>query len=107
MARRHRRAAGSTQPAPRQSWLAHSIVWLVPSIVVVATFLTFLPGLTGQFVTWDDDRNFLMNEAYRGLGATQLRWMWTTFHLGPYQPLSWMSLGLDYVLYGMQPFGYH
>src|SRR5262249_4133077 len=36
-----------------------------------------------------------------------LRWMFTTFHLGPYQPLSWVTLGLDYVLWGMQPAGYH
>ena len=33
--------------------------------------------------------------------------MWTTFHLGPYQPLSWMSYGVDYLLWGMKPFGYH
>ena len=30
-----------------------------------------------------------------------------TFHGGHYQPLSWVTLGLDYVLWGMDPFGYH
>ncbi|MEO5871358.1 MAG: tetratricopeptide repeat protein, partial [Gemmatimonadaceae bacterium] len=43
----------------------------------------------------------------RGLGVTELRWMWTTFHMGHYVPLSWMTLGLDYVLWGMNPAGYH
>ena len=33
--------------------------------------------------------------------------MWTTFHLGHYVPLSWMTLGLDYVVWGMNPLGYH
>ena len=33
--------------------------------------------------------------------------MFTAFHLGPYQPLSWASYGLDYVIWGMDPFGYH
>ena len=33
--------------------------------------------------------------------------MWTTFHLGPYQPLSWMTYGLDYLVWGMRPLGYH
>jgi len=33
--------------------------------------------------------------------------MWTTFHLGPYQPLSWMSYGADFLVWGMRPFGYH
>src|SRR5256712_8427212 len=32
--------------------------------------------------------------------------MWTT-HLGHYIPLTWMTLGLDYLLWGMNPFGYH
>jgi Tfp pilus assembly protein PilF len=33
--------------------------------------------------------------------------MWTTTHMGHYVPLTWMTLGLDYVLWGMNPFGYH
>jgi len=107
MARRQRGAAARSQQAPRRSFFDRSSAWLVPAIILGATFLTFLPGLSGGFVTWDDDRNFLMNDAYRGLGPDKLRWMFTTFHLGPYQPLSWMSLGLDYVLYGMDPYGYH
>src|SRR5438094_7041578 len=32
--------------------------------------------------------------------------MWTT-HLGHYIPLTWMTLGLDYLLWGMNPVGYH
>jgi len=81
--------------------------WLVPIAVVASTALTYLPALHGQFVTWDDDVNFLENPSYRGLGASELRWMFTTFQLGPYQPLSWLTLGFDYVLWGMDPFGYH
>lgn len=33
--------------------------------------------------------------------------MWTTFHMGHYVPLSWMTLGVDYRLWGMNPAGYH
>jgi tetratricopeptide (TPR) repeat protein len=81
--------------------------WLIPLIVAVATFVAFLPVLRAGFVTWDDNRNFTGNPYYRGLGWTQLRWMWTTFLTGHYIPLSWMTLGLDYVLWGMNPAGYH
>jgi Tfp pilus assembly protein PilF len=80
---------------------------LTPLAVALITFVVFLPALGDGFVTWDDDRNFLMNQRYRGLGLTELRWMWTTFHMGHYVPLSWMTLGLDYVLWGMNPAGYH
>lgn len=81
--------------------------WVLPLALTVFTFLAFLPALGCGFVTWDDDINFLNNPAYRGLGLAHLRWMFTTFHTGPYQPLSWFTHGLDYVLWGMNPAGYH
>ena len=80
---------------------------LAPLCVALVTFIAFLPSLRNGFVNWDDDKNFLANPHYRGLGVEQLRWMWTTFHMGHYVPLTWMTLGLDYVLWGMNPQGYH
>ena len=83
--------------------------WLLVSALAVAVLaaLPFLPALHNDFVSWDDNKNFIQNPFYRGLGLTQLEWMWTTFHMGHYVPLSWMTLGLDYVLWGMNPTGYH
>ncbi len=83
------------------------ITWGAATVVAAVTLLAFLPALQNGFVTWDDDTNFLNNPYYRGLGGDQLHWMWTTFHMGHYVPLSWMTLGLDYVLWGMNPAGYH
>jgi tetratricopeptide (TPR) repeat protein len=80
---------------------------LFGALVFVATFLAFLPALRAEWVLWDDDRNFTENYAWRGLSAEHLRWMWTTFHMGPYQPLTWMSLALDHALFGMNPRAYH
>src|SRR5881296_2367970 len=79
---------------------------LVPVLVALVTFAAFLPALQNQFVNFDDDKNFLDNPQYRGLAWTHLRWMWTT-HQGHYIPLTWMTLGLDYLLWGMNPVGYH
>ena len=81
--------------------------WIPPAIVGFATFISFLPTLWNRFVEWDDYENLISNAHYRGLGWAQLSWMFTTFHMGPYQPLSWMSLGLDYLIWGMNPAGYH
>src|SRR5436853_3768523 len=80
--------------------------WRAPLLVALFTLAAFLPTLQNQFVSWDDDKNFLENPHYRGLGWTHLRWMWTT-HLGHYIPLTWMTLGLDYLLWGLNPVGYH
>jgi protein O-mannosyl-transferase len=76
-------------------------------VVGVVSFAAFLPALGADFVSWDDERNFLTNPHYRGLGLEQLRWMWTTTLLGHYVPLSWLTLGADYALWGMSPRGYH
>jgi protein O-mannosyl-transferase len=80
---------------------------MVPLLVGVLTFVVFLPALRNGFVSWDDDKNFLNNPHYRGLGGANLHWMWTTFRLGHYVPLSWMTLGFDYVVWKMDPVGYH
>ena len=80
---------------------------LLPLVVFAAVFVVFLPALEGQFLNWDDDINFLLNQGFRGLGWPQLRWMWTETLMGHYIPLTWMSLGLNYTLGGMNPWGYH
>src|SRR3989449_3096258 len=82
------------------------VQWLVPLLVAFSTLPAVPPRLRNQFVNWDDHENVLDTPPYRGLGWTRLRWMWTT-PLGHYIPLTWMTLGLDYLLWGMNPFGYH
>ncbi|HEV8497945.1 MAG TPA: tetratricopeptide repeat protein [Gemmatimonadaceae bacterium] len=81
--------------------------WTILFGIGLVTIVAFLPVLHNAFVSWDDDRNFVENPHFRGLGFDQLRWMWTTFHMGHYVPLSWMTLGLDYDVWGMNPAGYH
>ena len=81
------------------------LLW--PAGIALAAFLPFLPSLHGQFLYWDDVTNFLMNEGYRGLGWPQLRYMLTTTLLGHWIPLTWLSLGINFALGGMNPWGYH
>ena len=90
-------------PAEKRSLPA----WTAPLLVAAVTALAFLPVLRGGFLNWDDDYNFVANPNYRGLSPSHLRWMFTTFALGHYHPLAWVTLGFDYVVWGMNPFGYH
>src|SRR5262249_8429937 len=73
----------------------------------VLAVVAFIPCLSNDFVLWDDDQNFLENPFYRGLGWQQLRWDWTSFRIGVYQPLAWMVLGAEYLLFGLDARGYH
>jgi tetratricopeptide (TPR) repeat protein len=78
---------------------------VVGLLVLVA--IAFAPVLGNGFVNWDDTENLLENPHFRGLGPSQLRWAWTTFWIGVYQPLGWMLFELESVLFGLRPWGYH
>ncbi|HEV8614424.1 MAG TPA: tetratricopeptide repeat protein [Methylomirabilota bacterium] len=86
---------------------------LSPALLALAIFgltvVVFLPALGNGFVDWDDELNFTTNPHYRGLGWAQLRWMLTSAPVwgGHWIPLTWLSFAVDYVLWGMNPLGYH
>ncbi len=97
----------ATKPSLDASPAAHRAHgWLGVVLVVALVALAFANTLGNGF-NYDDDGNILENPQFRGLGPTQLAWMFTTFHLGHYQPLSWLTLALDYTVWGLNPFGYH
>ena len=77
------------QPPSQQSdcWIA--------ILIAALTMAVFSPALGNEFVRWDDYDLLVENLRYRGLGWEQLRWMFSTFHQGHYQPLSWITLAFD------------
>jgi len=81
--------------------------WLVAIPLALIVIAAFIPALDNGFVDWDDPRNFLENPSYRGLGGAQVKWAWSTFWLGVYQPLAWLLLEAQYVLWKFDPRGYH
>lgn len=78
----------------------------VLTLIVMMVFLVFLPVLKNDFVD-SDSKTLVDNLGYHGLGWDELRWMFTAFHFGQYQPIAWVTLGLDYTLWRADPFGYH
>src|SRR5438309_1258531 len=80
---------------------------VIPLAIVLAVVVVFAVGLRNEFVQWDDPTNLVENPHFRGLAPRNLAWMFTTTLLGHYIPVTWLSFGLDYVLWGMEPAGYH
>ena len=91
----------------RQSEPSTQLDFWIALFVAIVTLAVFFPATRNEFVAWDDYELLVNNPRYRGLGWEQLRWMFSTFYMGHYQPLSWVTFGLDYLLWGMDPFGYH
>ena len=75
-------------------------------LIVSLVLACYFPTLKNGFV-WDDNANFVTNHHYRGLSPSHLHWMATTFDSANYFPLTWLSLGGDFAIWGMNPAGYH
>jgi tetratricopeptide (TPR) repeat protein len=77
-----------------------------PLLVFLITLFAFLPTLQNGFVEWDE--KLLTSDAnYRGLDWSRIVWMFSHVETIHYQPITWLTFGLDYVLWGRDPFGYH
>lgn len=97
----------ASTPDPLPSWLRVG----VPALIFLFAYLCFTPALDGSFLNWDDNLVLTDHDAWKGLGADQVGWAFTTFRAGHYHPLTWLSFGLDYELWGFDPGkpagGYH
>jgi Flp pilus assembly protein TadD len=83
------------------------VAGLTPALIALLTFAVFSPALWNDFVEWDDYKNFVENFDYRGLAWKNIRWMFTSAVLAQWIPVSWLTLAVDYRIWGMNPFGYH
>ncbi len=79
----------------------------VPLALSLVTFAVFSPALRNGFVEWDDYANLFENPNFRGLHWANVRWMFSSTLMGHYIPFAWLTFGLDYTLWGMNPLGYH
>jgi Tfp pilus assembly protein PilF len=84
-----------------------------PTEILLAVFLLFTIAVVyGQVrsfgFTHYDDLNYIVKNPHvrSGLSPESLRWAFTTFFHGEWQPLTWLSHMTDVQLFGMHP-GWH
>ena len=106
--KRKQPAIGKPPPSPVvKVHPASSLGWVIPVLIFIITMVVFIPTLQNGFVNWDDESFLVANSNYRGSSWQQFRWMFTTCYLSSCMPLTWVTYSLDYVFWGMNPFGYH
>ncbi len=64
-------------------------------ILFVVVLIAFHPAFQAEFLNYDDHLNYLENPHFQGLGVANLKWMFTSFFMGHYQPVTWLTLGFD------------
>jgi tetratricopeptide (TPR) repeat protein len=81
---------------------------LLIAIVLVITFIAFLPTLSNQFIkTWDDNVYITDNTVITHLNWESIRSFFTTQKNGTYVPLPLLSWAVEYKLFGLAPFPFH
>jgi hypothetical protein len=86
----------------------HGRLGAVLSLAVAgATLVAFLPAFHAGFSDFDDHGFLLEVSGWRGLAPENLAWMARTMRLGHYQPLTYLSYALEYVLFGLDARAYH
>src|SRR2546423_10767922 len=76
--------------------------WLGVAVFAI-TFLNFLRSLWCGFCDLDDFAALFKVDGYRGLAPSNIAWDFSVFHLGHFQPLTWISYGIDYLIWGLDP----
>jgi len=76
--------------------------WLIPVLTITA--VSFLPMLSNGITNWDDEFYITDNPLLKGpdWGA-----MFTQAAASNYHPLTMVSLGINYMISGVDPFSYH
>lgn len=91
--------------APEPSKGAGNILWM--GLILLLTFIVFIPSLDNALTNWDDPRYLNDNPLIRKLSADNLKRIFTEIYFGNYQPLHIFSYAIEYHFYKLNPAGYH
>jgi len=77
--------------------------WAI-GILLLLTFLVYIPSLQNGFVNWDDNTYVYENESFinMDMGAVLTEPMAHNYH-----PITMFSLAVNYIISGDEPFAYH
>ncbi|MBI5483418.1 MAG: tetratricopeptide repeat protein [Deltaproteobacteria bacterium] len=77
------------------------------AVVVTITLICFAPDLGNSLLDWDDAGYITENTHIHSLSLKTVWWAFSSFYLNYWAPLTWLSLALDYAVWGLNPVGYH
>jgi protein O-mannosyl-transferase len=76
-------------------------------IILLLTFIAYLPSLKNEFTNWDDPNYVINNPAIQKLNKENIKILVTTPHMGNYHPITMLSLAMDYSFGKLKPKIYH
>ncbi|HRD65144.1 MAG TPA: hypothetical protein PKY50_03230 [Candidatus Competibacter sp.] len=74
---------------------------------MLATFAVYYPSTDYDFM-WDDFHYLGNNTHIQNLSWSNIQWMFTTFDVANWHPLTWLSFAVNYTWQGsLNPWGFH
>ena len=81
---------------------------IVVLILIIATIAIYWQIQNYEFIRFDEELYLTKNiNIQQGLSLENIRWSFATIDAGYFQPLTWLSLMLDYELFKLNAGGYH
>lgn len=82
--------------------------WWVAIVLMMLTAAVYFRAGSLDFTNYDDPNYVLNNpQVQQGLTGPAIYWAFTANHAGNWHPLTWLSLAIDWKLFGDKPGGYH
>ena len=106
-------AATETQPAPTKAVTSiaaqpRSALWLMATLLVLATIALYWPVTGYDFIVVDDPDYVAANpHVLGGLTWENICWAFTSLGIGLWHPLTWISHMLDCECFGLRPGLHH
>jgi tetratricopeptide (TPR) repeat protein len=82
----------------------YTYYWLMAGLIL--TLIVYLPSLTNGFTNWDD-MEYISNPYVNNLSLAGIVKIFSVYFIGNYHPLTLLSLGIDRLIGGDNPFIYH
>lgn len=96
----------ATIAMPSQWWRQrNTLLWL--GAIILLTALVYFRCLGNDFINWDDPNYVYESDVINSLSPANIWRLFSEYHISNYHPLAMLSLAIDYVFTGLEPFGYH
>ena len=87
----------------------HKTKLIALGVLMLATFITFLPALDNEFTNWDDPKYIIDNHIIKDLSweRTKAIFMDEERKSGLYAPLTYLSWAVEFSYVNLEPYVYH
>jgi tetratricopeptide (TPR) repeat protein len=82
----------------------YTYYWLIAGLIL--TLIVYLPSLTNGLTNWDDP-GYIDNPYVKNLSLAGIVKIFSVYFVGNYHPLTLLSLGVDRLIGGNNPFMFH